>query len=463
MKNFIQLLILVVLSSSLVLADTPPPGTVKLKGGTDGTTIGNVADALKVNVTNPSATNNVNVHDGVGTSITSSNVAGKQGLDVNVVNATSSTVNQGTGNGGSSPWAVNIANTPIPVTGTFWQATQPVSAVSLPLPLGASTSALQSALITALGSPFQAGGSIGNTAFGISGSLPGFASTPTFNVGTTGGIALDSTLSSFSGKFNSLGQKTSAASAPVVIASDQSTIPVSVSSFPLPTNAAQETGGHLASIDTKLTSPIAIQGGNSTAVKTDGSAVTQPVSAASLPLPSGAATSANQTTANSSLASIVTNTSGLALDSSVLNLSAKFGSLGQKLITGSAPVVIASDQSAIPVTGTFFQATQPVSVASLPLPAGAATSANQTTANTSLASIDSKLTPPLLIQGGNSSAVKTDGSATIQPVSAASLPLPTGAATSANQTAANTSLASIDTKLTSPLTVANPVNPTIAF
>lgn len=38
-------------------------------------------------------------------------------------------------------------------------------------------------------------------------------------------------------------------------------------------------------------------------------------------------------------------------------------------------------------------------------------------------------------------------------VSASSLPLPTGAATAANQTTANTSLASIDTKLTGPLSV----------
>lgn len=40
----------------------------------------------------------------------------------------------------------------------------------------------------------------------------------------------------------------------------------------------------------------------------DGSGVTQPVSAASLPLPSGAATSANQTTGNTSLAAIDVNT-----------------------------------------------------------------------------------------------------------------------------------------------------------
>jgi len=39
-------------------------------------------------------------------------------------------------------------------------------------------------MTSALGSPFQAGGSIGNTAFGISGTLPAFAATPTFNCGT---------------------------------------------------------------------------------------------------------------------------------------------------------------------------------------------------------------------------------------------------------------------------------------
>lgn len=95
----------------------------------------------------------------------------------------------------------------VPVSGTFFQATQPVSAASLPLPAGAATEATLAAvltisdfdtktgslteaapatdtassgingrlqriaqritsLITALGSPFQAGGSIGNTSFG---------------------------------------------------------------------------------------------------------------------------------------------------------------------------------------------------------------------------------------------------------------------------------------------------------
>ncbi len=132
----------------------------------------------------------------------------------------------------------------------------------------------------------------------------------------------------------------------------------------------------------------------------DGSAVTQPISASSLPLPSGAATAANQATANSSLSSI---------DSKLT--------------------------SPLAVTGTFFQTTQPVSAASLPLPTGAATAANQATGNASLASIDGKLTSPLAVTGTFFQAT--------QPVSAASLPLPSGAATAANQVTELSSLASI--------------------
>lgn len=86
-------------------------------------------------------------------------------------------------------------------------------------------------------------------------------------------------------------------------------------------------------------------------------------------------------------------------------------------------------------TGTT---TQPVSAASLPLPAGAATSANQTTGNSSLSSIDTKT--PALVSG----RVPVDPSGVTSPISAASLPLPTGAATAANQSTGNTSLSNID-------------------
>jgi hypothetical protein len=46
----------------------------------------------------------------------------------------------------------------VAVTGTFWQATQPVSAASLPLPSGAATSAKQDDIITAIGAIPGGGG-----------------------------------------------------------------------------------------------------------------------------------------------------------------------------------------------------------------------------------------------------------------------------------------------------------------
>lgn len=87
-------------------------------------------------------------------------------------------------------WVNVKASVAIPVTGTFFQATQPISAVSLPLPTGAATQTTLAALLSALGSPFQAGGSIGNTSFGISGTLPAFAATPTVNIGTAPSFAV---------------------------------------------------------------------------------------------------------------------------------------------------------------------------------------------------------------------------------------------------------------------------------
>jgi hypothetical protein len=85
--------------------------------------------------------------------------------------------------------------------------------------------------------------------------------------------------------------------------------------------------------------------GNLRALSVDSSGILN-VSASSLPLPTGAATAAKQDTGNTSLASIDTKTP----------------SLGQALMAASSPVVIASNQS-----------TLPVSAASLPLPSGAAT------------------------------------------------------------------------------------------
>lgn len=112
-----------------------------------------------------------------------------------------------------------------------------------------------------------------------------------------------------------------------------------------------------------------------------------------------------------------------------------------------------------PVSGTFFQATQPVSLASQPLPTGAATSAGQlpnnhnvvvtsapTTAVTGTffqatqpvsgtVTANTGLTQPLTDMQLRATSLPVSGAffQATQPVSAATLPLPTGAATSANQ------------------------------
>lgn len=106
------------------------------------------------------------------------------------------------------------------------------------------------------------------------------------------------------------------------------------------------------------------------ALRTDSSAVTQPISAVSLPLPTGASTSALQTTGNTSLATIATNTTGLNLTigatgatvpADAILVGVKNGANIVALTEGSAtsansiPVVVASDQVvnvALPVSNT---------------------------------------------------------------------------------------------------------------
>jgi hypothetical protein len=168
-------------------------------------------------------------------------------------------------------------------------------------------------------------------------------------------------LTEVSGTAITLGQKLSASSLPVVLASDE-IVPISAASLPLPSNAAQETGGHLASMDTKL----------STINTTLGA-----------PFQAGGSIGNTSFVAN---AGTNLNTSALALESG-----GHLASIDSKLT------------SPLAVTGTFFQTTQPVSgtvtviqptgtnlhavIDSSALPTGASTSANQATANTSLASI----------------------------------------------------------------------------
>lgn len=203
----------------------------------------------------------------------------------------------------------------------------------------------------------------------------------------------------------------------------QATQAVAVTSAVLATNAAQETGGNLAAVAantlaasndlgttsdaawtgsgngtvngilkamfgklagalnirnlSSATDSVTVQGGNTLAVKTDGSAVTQPVSATALPLPTGAAKEngghlaavdtstasidTKATAANASLASIdtkagtiATNTAPGTAATGVTMPTGGVGMLGWlsaifSRLTGGVDYVIASDGVLVPV------------------------------------------------------------------------------------------------------------------
>jgi hypothetical protein len=174
--------------------------------------------------------------------------------------------------------------------------------------------------------------------------------------------------------------------------------------------SSSATAASVDSIDTKTPALVAGR------VPVDGSGVTQPISAAALPLPAGAATEATLASLNGKVVAVDTGAvvvsssalpSGAATEASLASVDAKLGSLGQKAMAGSAPVVIASDQSTIPV-----------SVASVPLPTGAATEATLSALNAKVTAVDT-------------GAVVVSSSA-----------LPTGAATEATLSALNAKVVS---------------------
>lgn len=299
----------------------------------------------------------------------------------------------------------------------------PVSAASLPLPAGAATLAGQSTISAQLGSPFQAGGSIANTGFNITGTLPAFAATPTVNINGTVPI-------SASALPLPAGAATAAGLTAIVTALGS---PLQAgASFTLPTNASQETGGNLAAINTKLGGTLAVSGTFWQA--------TQPVS--------------GTVTAN---AGTNMSTAALALEGG-----------------GNLAAILAKLNAGVGVTGTFFQATQPISAASLPLPTGAATATGVAAVVTALgtpfqagasigntaftANAGTNLNTSALALETTQSAINTKLGGTIavsgtffqttQPISASALPLPTGAATASAQ-------ATIAAAIAAPQTIAD--------
>jgi len=287
-----------------------------------------------------------------------------------------------------------------------------VTVASSALPSGAATSALQGAgLPAALSTGSNLKVSIEE------GQITGFATAS--NQSTA-----NSSLSSIDGKITAVntGNVTVASSAlpsgAATSALQGAGLPAALSTgsnLKVSIEEGQITGFATSANQTTANSSLSSIDGKITAVNTGN------VTVASSALPTGASTSANQTTANSSLSSIdgkitAVNTGNVTVASSALPTGAS---------TSANQTTANSSLSSIDGKITAVN-TGNVTVASSALPTGASTSANQTTANSSLSSIDGKIT-----------AVNTGN------VTVASSALPTGAATSANQSTANTSLSTI--------------------
>lgn len=480
---------------------------------TDSIKIGDGTDIMAVNpdgsinavitgsiVTDP----DVNLHDGSGNPITSQVSGSQRALDVGIniagiqvdprqiralTSSDSITVVQATG----TNLHVSVDNFP---------ATQPISAVALPLPTGASTSALQSTSNASLASidskltnPLPVSGTVtanaGTGTFAISAAtlpLPSGAATSALQ--TTG----NTSLASIDGKLNSLGQKTMTGSVPVVIASDQTAITVtgtittspnvnihdgSGTSITSQANGAQralDVGINVAGVQVDPRSIRALTSSDTlTVVQPTGTNLhtvvdsgtitanagtgTFAVSAASLPLPTGAATETTLAKLTQTQASTTSGQSGPLVQGAVTTAAPSY-------TNGQTDPLSLTTAGALRVDGSGV--TQPISAAALPLPSGASTSALQTTGNTSLSSINTRVgaltnplgdsngsggvsgqgvqsyqsagvynSTPLALTNGSQAALQLDvvgrtlvnGSGVTQPISAASLPLPSGAAT----------------------------------
>lgn len=199
-----------------------------------------------------------------------------------------------------------------------------------------------------------------------------------------GGAPWSENLTQVGGAAITLGAKTSANSIPVVLATDEAALPVSGT---VTANAGTNLNTSALLLDATFTGRINTQGQKAMAASTpvviasDQSAVPVSGTVTTVP-PANASENLNQV-------------GGAAI------------TLGQKTMAASVPVVLASDES-----------TLPISAASLPLPAGAATSALQSTINTTLGT-------PMQQTGG---AVSVTNLPATQPVSAVALPLPANAA-----------------------------------
>lgn len=121
-------------------------------------------------------------------------------------------------------------------------------------------------------------------------------------------------------------------------------------------------------------------------LRIDGSGVTQPISASTLPLPTGAATEATLAKLTLAQGSTTSGQSGPLVQGAVTTASPTYTTAQTSPLSLTTAGALRIDGSAV---------TQPISAASLPLPTGAATSALQTSGNATLTAISGQLPPAL--------------------------------------------------------------------
>lgn len=479
MKNLILVLLFL---SRISFADTPPPGTVKSKtySGDGATAITATGGSLNVNVTNSGGTSTVNQGSPNGGGVNAWYVQGLLGRTWNLSSGSDSVaaVQSGSWTTGrtwtllnstdsvnvgnfpstfgvtqsTSPWVVSgtVAATQSGswTTGRTWSllnSTDSVNAVqsgtwninnisgTISLPTGAATAANQatanaslSSIDSKLTSPITVTGTVTatNSANGNTGSaVPAQAA----QVGGSDGTNLRALKVSSTGVLSTDG---SATTQPVSGSLGRTWNLASGSDSVAAVQSGAWSTGRTWSLLNTTDSVNAVQSGTWNITNISGT----------ISLPTGAATAANQTTGNSSLSSI----------------DGKLNSLGQKASAASVPVVIASDQSSVPVTATGsgnFTVVQPtgtnlhtvVDSGSITV-SGTVTANAGTNLNTSALALDATLTggtertkitdgtTNAAVKAASTAAVATDP-ALVVAISPNNTPvLPSGAATSSNQT-----------------------------
>lgn len=224
--------------------------------------------------------------------------------------------------GGSSIVTANIGTT----GGIALDTTLDNLTISLGAALGSNTQALMGGSVTTA-SPTYTTGTINPLSLTTAGALRIDGS------GVTQPVSGTVTANAGTGNFNVVGTGTagSPASGVITVQGISGGTPLSVSV----SGGAINSDGYVTTAAPSYTNntfqPLSLT--TVGALRVDGSAVTQPISVVSLPLPTGAAT-------ETTLTGVLTTTA----------FQARINTFGQKTMANSTPVVLSSDQSAIPIT-----------------------------------------------------------------------------------------------------------------